>query len=94
MTNSENNDGRFLGDLRSPYVIFAKGFLFLLLGTFAAVLLLLLSPSWTVAALLAIAIWAFCRFYYFTFYVIEHYVDPQYKFAGLIAFVRYLRRKR
>ena len=94
MTSGENNERQFWGDLRNPRVIFAKGFLFLLLGIFAVVLLLLRSPSWTVAALLAIAIWAFCRFYYFTFYVIEHYVDPQYKFAGLIAFVRYLRRKR
>jgi hypothetical protein len=25
----------------------------------------------------------FCRFYYFAFYVIEHYVDPGYRFSGL-----------
>ena len=43
-----------------------------------------------VAVLLAIAIWSFCRFYYFAFYVIEHYVDPQFRFAGLGSFVRYL----
>jgi len=32
--------------------------------------------------------------YYFAFYVIEHYVDPGYRFAGLWSFVRYVLRKR
>ena len=45
------------------------------------------------ALLLAICVWSFCRAYYFAFYVIEHYVDPQYKFAGLSSFVLYLLRK-
>ena len=40
--------------------------------------------------LLVIAIWSFCRFYYFAFYVIEHYVDPTYRFAGLSSFLKYL----
>jgi len=39
------------------------------------------------------AVWGFARFYYFAFYVIEHYVDPTYRFAGLIAFAQYLLRK-
>ena len=39
--------------------------------------------------LLAIVVWAFCRAYYFAFYVIEKYVDPSYRFAGIIDFVRY-----
>jgi hypothetical protein len=39
--------------------------------------------------LLLVAIWAFCRAYYFAFYVIEHYVDPAYRFSGLIDFFRY-----
>jgi hypothetical protein len=38
---------------------------------------------------MAIAIWAFCRAYYFAFYVIEHYVDSSFKFAGLGSFVRH-----
>lgn len=36
-----------------------------------------------------ITIWAFCRAYYFAFYVIEHYVDPHYRFAGLVDFLYY-----
>jgi hypothetical protein len=39
--------------------------------------------------LLVIAIWCFCRVYYFAFYVIEHYVDPGYRFAGLVDFMKY-----
>jgi hypothetical protein len=44
--------------------------------------------------LLIIAVWAFCRFYYFAFYVIEHYVDPSYRYSGLASFARYLIRRR
>lgn len=83
-----------MADLKSPTLIYLKGFLFLLLGLFSAGWLLVQVGNWQVAALLAIAIWAFCRAYYFVFYVIEHYVDPQYKFAGLGSFVVYLWAKR
>jgi hypothetical protein len=71
-----------------------KGLLFLLLGLGAVVLLLLENPSWKVALLLALAIWCFCRFYYFAFYVIEKYVEPSYKFSGLWSFVCYLVQRR
>ena len=83
-------------DLTNPRVIKLKGFLFLFMGLFAATLLLLMHPEWRVALLLAVAIWSFCRFYYFAFYVIEKYVDSSYRFAGLTSFVRYLiaRRRR
>jgi hypothetical protein len=83
-----------MADLKNPKLIYAKGFLFLFTGLLASGLLLLESPSVRVVLLLAIAVWAFCRFYYFAFYVIEHYVDPGYKFAGLGSFVRYLLRRR
>ncbi len=80
-------------DLTSPVWIKLKGILFLLVGFLASILLLLDSPTWKTALLLALAIWCFCRFYYFAFYVIEHYVDPGYKFSGLWSFVRYLLRE-
>ena len=41
---------------------------------------------------MAVAIWAFCRAYYFAFYVIELYVDPGQRFAGLGSFVRHALR--
>jgi hypothetical protein len=81
-------------DLTNPSWIKAKGMLFLLVGILAAVLLWLEQPTWKVALLLALTVWCFCRFYYFAFYVIEHYVDPGYKFAGLGSFIAYLTRTR
>jgi len=77
-------------DLTSATWIKVKGILFLLLGMAAAALLILENPSWNIVGLLALAIWCFCRFYYFAFYVIEKYVDSRYKFSGLGSFVRYL----
>jgi hypothetical protein len=79
-----------MADLKDPRLIYAKGFLFLLTGSLASVLLVCEHPSWQVVCLLAIAVWSFARFYYFAFYVIEHYVDPGYHFAGLWDFAKYL----
>ena len=81
-------------DLTNPSWIKLKGLLFLLIGLIAAILILLGDPNWRTAVLLALAIWGFCRFYYFAFYVIEKYIDPAYKFSGLISFVRYIFRRR
>jgi hypothetical protein len=81
-------------DLTSPYWIKLKGILFLIIGMLSSVLLIIESPSWRIVALLVIAIWCFCRFYYFAFYVIEHYVDPGYRFSGLWSFFGYLISKR
>lgn len=81
-------------DLTSAAWIKVKGILFLLLGIAAVALLILENPSWKVAGLLALAIWCFCRFYYFAFYVIEKYVDANYKFSGLWSFACYLVRSR
>ena len=81
-------------DLTDPRWIKAKGILFLVLGAVSAALLWMQSPTWRSAALLGIVIWSFCRFYYFAFYVIEHYVDPAFRFSGLGSFFRYLISKR
>lgn len=85
---------RLTDDLTSPRAILLKGWLFLLLGLIAAGGLLALYFSWETALLLGIALWAFCRWYYFMFYVIEHYVDPDYKFAGLGSFLLYTFKRR
>ena len=81
-------------DLTSPFWIKLKGLLFLLIGIIAVFLLLLDSPTLKTAGLLALAIWSFCRLYYFAFYVIEKYVDPSYRFSGLISFARYFFQRR
>ena len=81
-------------DLTSSRLIWLKGILFLVLGVSASALLLYEMPSLRIAGLLGLAIWAFCRAYYFAFYVIEHYVDPGYRFAGLGSFLRYVLKRR
>jgi hypothetical protein len=63
-------------------------------GALASGLLLAEHPTVKVALLLGIAVWCFARAYYFAFYVVEHYVDPSYKFAGLWSFAVYLLWKR
>ena len=78
------------GDLSHPKAIYAKGILFLALAVASAALLLVENPTLKTACLLFITCWAWCRSYYFAFYVIEKYVDPEYRFAGLIDFARYL----
>jgi hypothetical protein len=83
-----------MGDIRNPTVLYIKGALFLVGGVLASVGILVTLPTLQIALLLAIAIWCFARAYYFVFYVIEHYVDPGYRFAGIWSFVRYLIQNR
>jgi hypothetical protein len=83
-----------MGDLRDARLIYLKGFLFLVSGILAVAGLLIESPTVRTAFLLGIAIWSFCRLYYFMFYVIEKYVDGSYRFAGIHSFLLYLLRKR
>ena len=77
-------------NIKSLKLIWIKGGLFLLLGVGSAVLLLVEAPTLKVGLLLALTVWAFCRAYYFAFYVIQHYVDSSYRFSGLVSFVRYV----
>jgi len=77
-------------DLTNPAWIKAKGILFLFLGLLSGALLTLERPTLRAAGLLLLTIWAFCRFYYFAFYVLERYVDPSYRFSGLFSLARYL----
>ena len=81
-------------DLSNPKLSYLKGLLFVLTGLIACAIILLEYPSLKLALLLMLAIWCFARAYYFAFYVIQHYVDPTYRFAGLYSFARYLLRRR
>jgi hypothetical protein len=84
----------FNKDLTDPRLMYLKAGLFFLGGLIAVAIILLEHPNLKLAAMLAVAIWCFCRFYYFAFYVIEHYIDGKYKFAGLWSFVRFVLRHR
>jgi hypothetical protein len=81
-------------DLTNPRVIYAKGFLFLVAGVLAAGILLAEQPTLRTMVLLTVCIWSFCRCYYFAFYVIEHYVDGEFRYAGLWAFLTYVWNRR
>ncbi|MBI1333673.1 MAG: hypothetical protein JST12_10560 [Armatimonadetes bacterium] len=81
---------RLFSDLRSSLWIHVKGWLFLVIVVLAGGALLLQIPSWQNAALLLIALWAVSRWYYYAFYVVEKYVDPSYRYAGLGHLIRYL----
>ncbi len=79
-----------MDDLKDPRLIYLKAGLFLLIGLVSVGLILIEHPSLKIFCLLILAIWAFSRVYYFMFYVIEKYVDGQYKFSGVMSFVRYI----
>ena len=81
-------------NLSNPFWIKFKGILFLIIGIVAVILLVVGDPRWQTGIFLFVAVWSFCRFYYFAFYVIEKYVDPNYKFSGLMSFVQYLLTRR
>ena len=81
-------------DLTSPGWMYAKAIGFVLIGLTASALILLQMPRWDVAIYLAISIWAFARSYYFLFYVVEHYIDPNYRYAGLTSFLKHIWNQR
>lgn len=81
-------------DLKKPLLIHLKGWLFLLILTVAAGLLIFQLPHWRTVGLVTLVIWGSARFYYYLFYVIEKYIDPDYKFSGVLSAVQYLLRSR
>src|SRR4051794_15380424 len=80
---------RITDDLKHAWLIHAKGALFIALGGLSATLLLAQMPTIKTAALLAITVWAFCRFYYYLFYVLERYLGQK-RFPGVFAALRLL----
>jgi hypothetical protein len=87
-------NGTNMADLTSRKVIITKGFLFLAASGLCALGLFLESPTLKTALLAVGVAWCFARFYYFAFYVIQHYVDPGYRFSGLWSLAVYLLGRR
>jgi hypothetical protein len=71
-----------------------KAWLFLFIGFLSAGILLVENWSWHTAGLLALGVWGFCRAYFFAFYVIGGWVDPQFMFSGLGHFILWWWRRR
>ena len=82
-----------LGDDLSPFWIYIKGFLFALIVSTSALLLLFEDGMWRRAVLICLLIWSSARSYYFMFYVIEKYIDREYKFSSVYSFFVYLLHK-
>ena len=81
-------------DIISPTLLKFKGALFLFPGLLSAALILVPEFSLRSLLLLLITIWAFCRAYYFCFYVMHHYADPSFKYSGLLDLLKYLAKKK
>ncbi len=83
-----------MGDLKDPRWMYVKGCLFLLILITSTALILVEKFSWRRAMLIGLVAWSSARLYYFMFYVIEKYIDPEFKFSGIWAFLRYLLSQR
>ncbi len=81
-------------DIKSKKLLVFKGLLFLLVALIAGFGLLLQSLRWETLVLLAIFAWSACRFYYFLFYVLEHYAGRERKYAGILDELKYLLRRK
>lgn len=77
-------------DIKNPWLIHAKAVLFILLGLLSAALLFAQVPTLRTLALILVTVWAFCRFYYYLFYVLERYLGREKRFAGIFDALRYL----
>jgi len=81
-------------NLLTPRWMIVKAGLFLVIATIAGAFLVWRSPTWTTAMCVGSLAWASSRAYYFAFYVIERYVDPSFRFAGLGSAAVWLWRRR
>lgn len=77
-------------DLTDPKYMVLKAILFGVVAGLSAFLLWLQHPQVITVILTGLCAWACSRIYYFLFYVIERYIDPTFRFAGIWSAVRYL----
>ena len=85
--------GCTMTDLKSEKWLWIKGGLFVIVAMLSVFLLAVDLAHTRQFALLMLAIWASCRAYYFCFYVIEKYIDRDYRFAGLVYLPQYMFRR-
>ncbi len=77
-----------------PHWIFVKGALFAVILAMSTALIILESRMLMRTLLAPVVIWSSARLYYFMFYVIERYIEPNYKFAGIYSCIQYFWRQR
>ena len=84
-------------DIRIPWLIHVKAALFVLLGVVSSAMLFLEMPTVRTVALLSIAIWSFCRFYYYLFYVLDRFLGRDKRFSSVfdaLLFLLFPKRRR
>ena len=89
-----NDWGCGVRNLIDSRMIYLKGILFLSILLCSVFVILVENFSWKLFVLLGLVIWSSARLYYLMFYVIEKYVDPDYRFSGIISFVKYLANRK
>lgn len=82
-----------MSDIKDPRLLWAKGLLFLGLAALAGWMIWIKIPDWETILVLAIFAWACSRAYYFAFYVIEKYADPNFRYSGLLSLLGYIKAK-
>ncbi|MGJ8697473.1 MAG: hypothetical protein ACSHYF_14240 [Verrucomicrobiaceae bacterium] len=83
-----------LSDDLPPHWIWIKAAAFLLILSLSAALTLFLTTPLQRLFPLFCVIWSSARLYYFAFYVIEHYLDPNFRFSGLFSLARLLKNRK
>ena len=81
-------------NLKSKQAIYLKAILFVLILVLSIVLNLTSEELSLRTVSIILMVWSSARIYYFMFYVIEHYVDGEFRFSGLYDFVRYVLKTR
>lgn len=77
-------------DLVNPKWMCLKAIGFVLIAFLCALGLMLRSMRIETAVLILLMVWASARAYYFCFYVIERYINPEFKYAGLSSALAFL----
>jgi hypothetical protein len=83
-----------MGDLKSKRLIVLKGLLFLLVILLTLTSIMVECPKFSVFILCLLLAWASARFYYFLFYVLHQYVDPELKYSGIIQLLKVLLKRK
>ncbi len=81
-----------MADIQNSKLLWTKAGLFVVVAILAMLLTFLGRYRNFVPFLFfwSVSVWASCRAYYFAFYAIEKYVDPNFKYAGIGSMVEYV----
>ena len=77
-------------DLKSKQAIYLKAILFIVILIISVILNIITDELKIRIFSIILIVWSSARIYYFMFYVIENYVDKEFKFSSIYSFVKYL----